>query len=108
MSANVLTPTDATFDQLLGEHQGLLMVDFWAEWCVPCKRLAPVLNEVLEETKGKAALAKVNVDEHPELAARYNVRSVPTVLFLKDGRILDQIVGFVPKGMLREKIDAFA
>ena len=101
-----LALTEATFDQHLAQHRELLMVDFWAEWCTPCKTLAPILDELLRESGGKASLAKVNVDEHPGLAARYGIRSIPTVLFIKGGKVLDQVIGAVPKAQLKKKLDA--
>ncbi len=101
-----LALTEATFDQHLAQHHELLMVDFWAEWCTPCKTLAPVLDELVRESAGKASLAKVNVDEHPGLAARYGIRSIPTVLFIKGGKVLDQVIGAVPKAQLKKKLDA--
>ncbi len=84
------------------------MVDFWAEWCAPCKMLAPVLDELVSESGGKITLAKVNVDENPGLAARYGIRSIPTVLFIKGGKLLDQVIGAVPKAQLKKKLDGLA
>jgi len=108
MADTALTLTEATFDQQLAQHPELLMVDFWAEWCAPCKMLAPVLDELVRESVGKVTLAKVNVDEDPGLAARYGIRSIPTVLFVKGGKVLDQIIGAVPKAQLKKKLDALA
>ena len=108
MADNALTLTEATFDQELVRHPELLLVDFWAEWCAPCKMLAPVLDELVNETGGRVTLAKVNVDENPGLAARYGIRSIPTVLFVKSGKALDQIIGAVPKAQLKKKLDALA
>lgn len=84
------------------------MVDFWAEWCAPCKMLAPVLDELVRESDGKITLAKVNVDENPGLAARYGIRSIPTVLFIMGGKLLDQVIGAVPKAQLKKKLDRLA
>jgi thioredoxin 1 len=106
MADNTLSLTEATFDQQLGQHPELLMVDFWAEWCAPCKMLAPVLDALVRELGGKVTLAKVNVDENPALAARYGIRSIPTVLLIKDGKVLDQVVGAVPKAQLQRKLEA--
>jgi thioredoxin 1 len=108
MAENSLALSEATFDQELAQHPELLMVDFWAEWCAPCKMLAPVLDELVREAGGKVTLAKVNVDENPGLAARYGIRSIPTVLFIKDGKVLDQVIGAVPKGQLKKKLDGLA
>jgi thioredoxin 1 len=98
--------TEANFDEILTEHQGLLMVDFWAEWCGPCRAIAPVLEDLARESAGRVTLAKVNVDENHGLAARYGIRSIPTILFLKAGKVIDQVIGAVPRAKLKEKLDA--
>jgi thioredoxin 1 len=98
--------TEANFDTELGNHKEVLMVDFWAEWCAPCRAIAPTLEELARDSAGKVSLAKVNVDEHPGLAARYGVRSIPTILFIKGGAVVDQVIGAVPKAQLKKKLDA--
>lgn len=108
MAEDAISLTEATFDQHLTQHPELLMVDFWAEWCAPCKMLAPVLDELVRESGGKITLAKVNVDDNPGLAARYGIRSIPTVLLVKAGKVVDQIIGAVPKAQLKKKLDALA
>jgi len=108
MADNALRLTEATFDQEVSQHPGLLMVDFWAEWCAPCKMLAPVLDELVRESGGRVTLAKVNVDDNPGLAARHGIRSIPTVLFIKEGKVVDQAIGALPKAQLRKKLDALA
>lgn len=108
MTDEALTLTETTFDQQLAQHPELLMVDFWAEWCAPCKMLAPVLDELVRESDGKITLAKVNVDENPGLAARYGIRSIPTVLFIMGGKLRDQVIGAVPKAQLKKKLDRLA
>lgn len=108
MTDETLTLTETTFDQQLAQHPELLMVDFWAEWCAPCKMLAPVLDELVRESDGKITLAKVNVDENPGLAARYGIRSIPTVLFIMGGKLRDQVIGAVPKAQLKKKLDRLA
>ena len=108
MADTALHLTEATFDKEIAQHQGLLMVDFWAEWCAPCKMLAPVLDDLVRESGEKITLAKVNVDENPGLAARYGVRSIPTVLFVKGSQVLDQVIGAIPKAQLKKKLDALA
>ena len=108
MADSTLQLSEATFDAEVSKHQEVLMVDFWAEWCAPCRALAPTLDQLARESSGKVTLAKVNVDENPALAARYGIRSIPTVLFMKGGAVVDQIVGAVPKAQLKKKRDALA
>jgi thioredoxin 1 len=98
--------TERNFDEAVAAAEGVLMVDFWAEWCGPCRAIAPVLDELVQEFQGQVTLAKVNVDEHPGLAARYGIRSIPTILFIKEGKVVDQVIGAVPKTQLRKKLDA--
>ena len=106
MSDQALHLTEGTFDSELGKRKEVMMVDFWAEWCAPCRAIAPTLDELARESAGKVSLAKVNVDEHPGLAARYGVRSIPTILFMKNGAVVDQVIGAVPKAQLKKKLDA--
>ena len=100
--------TEQTFDEALVANQGVMMVDFWAEWCGPCRAIAPVLDELTRTSGGKVTLAKVNVDENPGLAARYGIRSIPTILFVKNGKVVDQVIGAVPKAQIQKKLDALA
>ncbi|MCI0547244.1 MAG: thioredoxin [Candidatus Rokubacteria bacterium] len=100
--------TEANFDTEIGSRKEVLMVDFWAEWCGPCRAIAPTLDELARESAGKVSLAKVNVDDNPHLAARYGIRSIPTILFMKGGAVIDQIIGAVPKAQLKKKLDAIA
>ena len=100
--------TEAAFDRTLAEHQEPIIVDFWAEWCGPCKAIAPSLEELATEYAGRVTIAKVNVDEHPGLAARFQVRSIPTLLFFKGGQVIDQVIGAVPKAQIKKRLDAVA
>ncbi len=108
MADTALHLTEATFDAELGKHPEVLMVDFWAEWCAPCRAIAPTLEELARESGGRVSVAKVNVDDQPGLAARYGVRSIPTILFVKGGKVMDQVIGAVPKAQLKKKLDAIA
>ena len=100
--------TEQNFDEALSRQQGDMMVDFWAEWCGPCRAISPVLEALAQESGSKVTLAKVNVDENPGLAARYGIRSIPTILFMKQGNVADQVIGAVPRAKLKEKLDALA
>ena len=100
--------TEGNFDETLSRDTGVMMVDFWAEWCGPCKAIAPVLEDIAKESAGKITLAKVNVDENPGLAARYGIRSIPTILLVKGGKVADRVIGAVPRAKLQAKLDALA
>jgi thioredoxin 1 len=89
MADTTLHLTEETFDAEMGKHEELLMVDFWAEWCAPCRAIAPALDELARESAGKVSLAKVNIDEHPALAASYGIRSITTILSIKRGEVVD-------------------
>ncbi len=108
MADSVLHLTEATFDAEIAARPGVLMVDFWAEWCAPCRAIAPALDELTRDSGGTVSLAKVNVDESPGLAARYGIRSIPTILFMKGGKVVDQVIGAVPKAQIKKKLDALA
>ena len=94
-----------SFSKALRENS-LLMVDFWADWCGPCKMLAPVIDDLAAKYAGKAVVGKVNVDQEQELAIRYGVMSIPTVIFFKDGREIDRKVGVMPAGAFAQVLDA--
>ena len=106
MSDLVVSVTNDTFDQEVIKASTVVMVDFWATWCGPCKIVAPVVEELAKEYEGKAKFAKVNTDENADLSTKYNIRGIPTLIFFKDGEVKDQIVGAVPKAQLKTKIDS--
>ena len=97
--------TDSTFDSVINSDKPVL-VDFWAEWCGPCKMIGPVVEELAGDYEGKAVVAKLNVDENPQVTARFGVRSIPTLLVFKNGQIVDKQVGAVPKSVLATKLQA--
>jgi len=97
--------TDSSFNELLSSEQPLV-VDFWAEWCGPCKMIAPVIEELAEEYSGKVNIGKIDVDENNEISSRYGIRNIPTVLFFKNGQLVDKQVGATQKSALAQKIEA--
>jgi len=101
----VLHVTDDTFDERIRGVSGPVLVDFWAPWCAPCRAIAPALDDLAGEMAGRATVAKVNVDDNGDLAARFAIRSIPALLVFKDGRIVDQAVGALPKAQLRRLIE---
>ena len=99
-----ITLSDANFDQVINDEKPVL-VDFWAEWCGPCKMIGPVVEELAAEYEGKAVIAKLNVDENPNTTVKFGVCSIPTLLVFKGGKIVDKQVGAVPKRVLAQKLD---
>ena len=100
--SQVTAVTDANFKDEVEQHNGLAVVDFWATWCGPCRMVAPILDQLAGEYNGKAKVTKVDVDANQTTASRFNIRSIPTVLFFKDGKIVDQVVGAAPKAKFDE------
>lgn len=96
--------TDQTFESEIGSAGGLAMVDFWAAWCGPCRMVAPVVEQLAQEYAGRMKVGKLDVDDNPKTTQRYNVRSIPSILFFKDGEHVDTVVGAVPKPQLEKKI----
>ena len=101
----VIELNDANFDQIINSDKPVL-VDFWAEWCGPCKMIGPVVEELAGDYDGKVVIGKLNVDENPAVTARFGVRSIPTLLVFKGGQIVDKQVGAVPKSVLSQKLQA--
>jgi len=100
--------TDQTFAQEIEQHAGLAVVDFWATWCGPCRMIAPILDQLADEYDGKVKVAKVDVDSNIQTATRFNVRSIPMLLFFKNGKVVDQIVGAVPRAVIEGKLQQHA
>jgi thioredoxin 1 len=107
MSDVIVTATTATWDSEVLEADSLVMVDFWAVWCGPCRMIAPTVEELAKEYGDKLKVVKLNTDENPDIASRYKIMGIPTIMFFKNGETVDQVVGAVPKPQLKSKIDAF-
>jgi thioredoxin 1 len=98
--------TDANFDELVLKSTQPVIVDFWAEWCGPCRMIGPIIDEMSNEYNGKAVIGKVDVDSNSGISSQFNVRSIPTILFIKNGEVVDKSVGAVPKATLVAKLEA--
>ena len=98
--------TTENFEEMVLNSDKPVLVDFWAEWCGPCRMVGPIVDELHTEYEGKAIVGKVNVDDQQEISAKYGIRNIPTILFFKDGEIVDKNVGVAPKSDLANKIDA--
>ncbi|HEY7511462.1 MAG TPA: thioredoxin [Vicinamibacteria bacterium] len=106
MNKNVHVVGDADWNVEVLQASELVLVDFWAEWCPPCRKLSPVIDALADEYAGRVKVVKLNVDESPEVAGRYSIFSIPTLLLFKDGEVVEQLVGFRPKDDLKTVLDA--
>jgi thioredoxin 1 len=104
-SENILTLTNGNFDEETKRAESPILVDFWAEWCGPCRIVAPVLEQLAADYKGKARVGKVNVDEHSAIASKYGVQSIPTLLLFKQGKVVEQYIGATSRDVLSKLID---
>jgi thioredoxin 1 len=102
----VVQLTSDNFEKEVSQFPGTVMVDFWAEWCGPCRMVAPIVDELAEAYQGRVKVAKLNTDEAPDIAGRFGIRSIPTMLFFKNGEMVQQLVGAYPKSKIVEKLDA--
>lgn len=98
--------TDSNFADEVESADSPVLVDFWAEWCGPCRMVGPIVEELAGEYEGKAKIGKVNVDNNPEVSVKYGIRSIPALLIFKDGEVVDQIIGAVPKTQIKNQLDA--
>lgn len=101
----VIEFSNSNFESIINETNNLVVVDFWAEWCGPCRLIAPIIHELASEYSEKVVFGKVDVDQESDLAVKFGIRNIPTVIFLKNGKVLDKIVGAVPKSKFIEKIN---
>ncbi|MBI4200991.1 MAG: thioredoxin [Chloroflexi bacterium] len=97
--------TDSDFEEKVVKAGTPVLVDFWAEWCVPCKMIAPMVDQLAEEYDGKVAFVKLDVDSNPETSLKFGIRSIPTLLVFKGGKPVDQVIGAVPKAVLKKRLD---
>uniref|UniRef100_A0A7C4ELH1 Thioredoxin n=1 Tax=Thermodesulfovibrio aggregans TaxID=86166 RepID=A0A7C4ELH1_9BACT len=106
MGEGIVELTSSKWETEVLNSKGIIMVDFWAPWCGPCRIIAPTIEELAKEYADKIKVGKLNTDENPEIATRYGIMGIPTIMFFKDGQRVDQIVGVVPKSVLKSKLEA--
>ena len=106
MSDKILTLSDATFDETVKASDTPVVIDFWAEWCGPCKMIAPFLDELATEMEGRVTVAKVNIDENPQTPRKYGVRGIPTMILFKGGQVAATKIGALPKSKLKEWVES--
>uniref|UniRef100_A0A7V4DG97 Thioredoxin n=1 Tax=Candidatus Caldatribacterium californiense TaxID=1454726 RepID=A0A7V4DG97_9BACT len=104
MGENILELNEANFEEEVLRAQEPVLVDFWATWCMPCRMMAPVVEDIAKSFSGRIKVGKVNTDEVPSLALRYGVHAIPTLIFFQDGREIERVVGYVPRRLLEEKL----
>lgn len=103
--AKAIEVTDTNFEEIINSENPVL-VDFWAEWCGPCKMIGPIVEELAGDYEGKATIAKMDVDSNPGVPSQFGIRSIPTLLIFKEGKVVDKVIGAVPKSVLAEKLEA--
>jgi thioredoxin 1 len=103
--AEISDVTDATFESEVLKSETPVLVDFWAEWCAPCRAISPIVKEIAADNGDKLKVVKINIDESPQTPGTYGVRSIPTILMFKDGQVVSQLVGARPKGDFQEMVD---
>jgi len=106
MAMSIFSISEKDFKSKVIDSKVPVLVDFWAEWCMPCKKIAPIIEEIAKEYDGKIKVAKVNVDEAGGIAGNYGIMSIPTLIIIKSGKVVSQIVGFVSKDQMKKKIDS--
>ena len=105
MGENITNVTDSTFETMVLKSEVPALVDFWASWCAPCRAIAPIVDEMAQEYSGRIRVTKMNVDDNPATPGRYGVRGIPTLILFKGGKVVDQLVGAVPKSQIKELIE---
>ncbi len=105
-SENVMELSSSNFESEVAQYPGTVLVDFWAPWCGPCRMVGPIVEEIANEYKGKAKVGKLNTDDASDIATKFGIRSIPTLLFFKNGEVVQQLVGAYPKGKITEKLES--